>query len=188
MFTSCVMQATDSHRIRDLITALYTVVRNAYRLRQTRVRSACDKSGYVLLGMLRELGPLRLSELAAAVHLDVSTVSRQVQPLITGGFCDVLDDPEDRRARRLRITPAGEAELDAVVHQLADALTRAVRDWSQRDVDTLAVLLHRLGTDLGAVLAADGPVGGRSPHPPAEPPPPATAHLATTPRPAKEIR
>ncbi len=104
----------------------------------------------MLLGQLVEQGPMRLSDLASAVQLDPSTVSRQVRALCEGGFTVAIADPDDKRARQLEISPKGRAEVQAVAHELAEVLGRAVSTWPQRDVATLTALLSRLGEELAA--------------------------------------
>ncbi len=131
-----------------LVDALYATVRRAHRLRRLRVHSSCDKAGLVLLAQLVEHGPMRLSDLATAVQLDTSTVSRQVRGLCDGGFAEALDDPADRRARLLRISAAGRAELESVTRELGEVLSRATSRWAARDVDQLTTLLARLADDL----------------------------------------
>jgi DNA-binding MarR family transcriptional regulator len=133
-----------------LVDALYNVVRRAQRLRSARVHSSCDKAGLVLLGQLLEQGPMRLSDLASAVQLDPSTVSRQVRALCDGGFTVAVADPDDKRARRLEISEKGRAEVEAVALELAEVLGGAMRNWPQRDVATLTDLLSRLGDELAA--------------------------------------
>jgi DNA-binding MarR family transcriptional regulator len=133
-----------------LVEALYTVVRRAHRLRSVRVHSSCDKSGLVLLGQLAEHGSMRLSDLASAVQLDPSTISRQVRALCEGGFTVAVADPDDKRARLLEISAKGRAEVSSVAQELAEMFGRAVRAWPQRDVATLTDLLARLGDELAA--------------------------------------
>ena len=148
------VQANGPQSVRQLVEALYTVVRRAHRLRSVRVHSSCDKAGLVLLGQLVEQGPMRLSDLATAVHLDPSTVSRQVRALCEGGFTLVVADPDDKRARVLEISAKGRTEVEAVAQELAAVLGRAVSDWPQRDVATLTTLLARLGDELAAPVEA----------------------------------
>ena len=146
---SCMVQATELGP-RSLVEALYNVVRRAHRLRSVRVHSSCDKAGLVLLGQLIEQGPMRLSDLATAVQLDPSTVSRQMRALSDGGFTQSLDDPDDKRARLLQISDKGRAEIESVARELDGVLSRAVSRWPKRDVDMLTTLLARLADDLAA--------------------------------------
>jgi len=135
---------------RSLVEALYNVVRRAHRLRSVRVHSSCDKAGLVLLGQLVEQGPMRLSDLATAVQLDPSTVSRQMRALSDGGFTQSLDDPDDKRARLLQVSDKGRAEIESVARELDGVLGRAVSGWPNRDVEMLTTLLARLADDLAA--------------------------------------
>lgn len=148
------VQANATRSVPQLVEALYTVVRRAHRLRSVRVHSSCDKAGLVLLGQLAEQGPMRLSDLATAVQLDPSTVSRQVRALCEGGFTVAVADPDDKRARLLEISAKGRAEVQAVAQELADVLGRAISGWPHDDVATLTALLARLGDELAAPAEA----------------------------------
>lgn len=144
------VQASED-RVSTLVKALYEVVRRAYRLRSARVHSSCDKSGLVLLGQLAAQGPMRLSDLAEAVQLDPSTVSRQVRALCDGGFTNAFDDPDDKRARRFTISERGHRELESVRRELGEVFNRALAEWPKADVEKLAALLTRLADDLTAI-------------------------------------
>jgi DNA-binding MarR family transcriptional regulator len=144
------VQASETISVPPLVEALYNVVRRAHRLRSVRVHSSCDKAGLVLLGQLVEQGPMRLSDLAGAVQLDPSTVSRQVRALCDGGFTTAVDDPDDKRARLLQVSDAGRAEVESVGRELGIVLGRAVENWPASDVETLTTLLAQLAEDLAA--------------------------------------
>ena len=147
------VQASEPASVPSLVEALYTVVRRAHRLRSFRVHSSCDKAGLVLLGQLYEQGPMRLSDLAASVQLDPSTVSRQVRALCDGGFTNALEDPVDKRARLLQISGAGRSEVESVASELGNILGAAMSRWPKKDVETLTALLVRLADDLVADTA-----------------------------------
>jgi DNA-binding MarR family transcriptional regulator len=147
------VQASEGRPVPALVEALYTAVRRAHRLRSVRVHSSCDKAGLVLLGQLMEQGPMRLSDLAGAVQLDPSTVSRQVRALCEGGFTVALEDPADGRVRRLQISDKGRTEVESVARELGEVLGRAVSGWPKKDVDALTALLTRLADDLAAGTA-----------------------------------
>jgi len=74
-----------------------------------------DRSAVILLKTLVALGPTRSSALAAAIHSDPSTVSRQVAALVGRGLlerrADQLDGPDQPQAlnlsRQLRPQDAG---------------------------------------------------------------------------------
>lgn len=56
-----------------------------------------------------EGGDIRMHELAKALHVDPSTATRTVTPLVDLGLIDRQPDPDDRRYVILRCTPAGQA-------------------------------------------------------------------------------
>ncbi len=107
-----------------------------------------DKAGYWLLVRLSEQGPIRLSELAGSVELDLSTVSRQVRDLVASGLITKVPDPKDGRASQLSLSDRGAAVLQAVSDARRQALADAVAGWSERERTTLARGLFRLAEGL----------------------------------------
>jgi len=63
---------------------------------------------YSLLSYVVKLGPLRAGELATAMRLDASTLSRNLQPLVDKGLVSVQTG-SDQRSRRVQATAAGVA-------------------------------------------------------------------------------
>ncbi|RLP77937.1 MarR family transcriptional regulator [Mycetocola tolaasinivorans] len=59
-------------------------------------------------------GDARISELAATLGMDRSTLSANVKPLQRDGLVEVTE-ASDRRARDVSITPAGRATLEAAM-------------------------------------------------------------------------
>ena len=107
-----------------------------------------DKAGYWLLVRVSENGPVRLSDLAEAVGLDVSTVSRQMGPLVSGGLITKEPDPHDGRASFLSLSARGAAVLEAVSDARRQALADALAEWSDDERATLASGLFRLASGL----------------------------------------
>lgn len=63
---------------------------------------------YSLLSHIVRLGPLRAGELAAAMQLDASTLTRNLQPLLQQGWVQVRPGT-DARSRIVEATAAGQA-------------------------------------------------------------------------------
>jgi DNA-binding MarR family transcriptional regulator len=61
---------------------------------------------YSLLSMLLKLAPIRPGDLARAMSLEPSTLTRNLQPLIKAGWV-TLSPGSDGRSRQVQITPAG---------------------------------------------------------------------------------
>ncbi|WP_226901864.1 MarR family winged helix-turn-helix transcriptional regulator [Phycicoccus mangrovi] len=119
------------------------------RARAPRMHEQVDPMAYPLLFNLVRT-PLRVSELAEAVHSDVSTVSRQVSTLVEHGLVVREPDPDDGRAHVLAVTAEGTALLVAIREGRDRWLQGLLADWSEDDVRTLTRHLARLAADLEA--------------------------------------
>ena len=105
---------------------------------------------YSLLSHIGGLEPVRPSDLAAKMNLDVSTLSRNLQPLVAQGWVELGPGP-DARTRLVSLTEAGRAKR-----------AEAQRLWKQAQQnlnDTLGAervaQLHQLIEDSLALLGAD---------------------------------
>jgi DNA-binding MarR family transcriptional regulator len=86
---------------------------------------------YSLLSHIVTLGPIRPGELADAMEMDASTLTRNLQPLIAQGWVVVGAGP-DGRSRSVAITEAGRAKR-----------SEAQRDWKRAQLE----LNERLGSE-----------------------------------------
>ena len=108
-----------------------------------------DRSGYWALVRLDEAaGPLRLSDLAAALELDLSTVSRQVRHLVDTGLVTRQADPGDGRAALLALSERGRAVLDAVRRSRREAVRQTLAGWGAAERSALATSVTRLAADM----------------------------------------
>ena len=64
---------------------------------------------YSLLSYVVKLGPIRAVDLAAAMRVSTSTLSRNLQPLIASGWIEV-NAGDDARSRLISATEAGQAK------------------------------------------------------------------------------
>jgi DNA-binding MarR family transcriptional regulator len=109
---------------------------------------AISRTGHWLLVRVSESAPVRLSEIADSVELDVSTVSRQVRDLVVAGLLAKVPDPADGRAALLSLTERGAAVLEAVSEARRRVLAEAIADWTDEERTALADGLLRLGAGL----------------------------------------
>ena len=108
---------------------------------------------YSLLSHVLLLGPVRPSDLAARMRLEVSTLSRNLQPLVAMGLISI-GPGEDARSRLVEATEAGRAKR-----------AEGQRAWKQAQLSLNARLgaervaaLHALLDDCLAVLDGEGVV------------------------------
>jgi DNA-binding MarR family transcriptional regulator len=115
----------------------------ALRHRVPRQHPEVDPLVYPLLFNLVS-GPQRVGDLADLLHLDISTVSRQVAHLAGLGLIARQPDPTDRRAQLLTLTDDGVAMLESLRRTRDAGLRDLVADWTEEEQETLADLLARL--------------------------------------------
>jgi DNA-binding MarR family transcriptional regulator len=118
--------------------------------------SAVTRTGYWVLVRVSEVEPARLSDLAATVELDLSTISRQIRDLAVAGFIDRSPDPADGRAVLLSLTERGAAVLEAVSESRRRVLAGAIADWTDEERNALASGLLRLDAGLHDTRVAPG--------------------------------
>ena len=150
---TCVVQATVCTKDDDdLASALYAVV---LRLSRLPVDEPVDKAGLAVLHETRQLGAVRPSDLAAQMHLDLSTISRHLRSLEKQGMVQRSADPDDARALRISITARGADVLTRVLNHRATTIRDAIAHWPEGDRSALCQLLCRLAGDLAPVTEPD---------------------------------
>ncbi|MDX6279264.1 MAG: hypothetical protein QOH03_335 [Kribbellaceae bacterium] len=135
------------------LSNLFRRSRSAQMMMARRVHPEMDAAGYALISQI-ELGTatgrtgVRASDVAQVLGLDKSTVSRGLTQLETLGLIERVGDPDDGRARLLRLTETG-AERFGAMRVQRQAEFRAILDrWETPDLADLARLLARLNLDL----------------------------------------
>src|SRR5438552_1760718 len=68
-----------------------------------------------VLGMLSRNGPTRSGELAVFCGTTPSAMTELIEGLVDDGYARRDDDPTDRRAVLIAISPAGQVEVDRIV-------------------------------------------------------------------------
>ena len=128
-----------------LVGALYEI---AVATRRLAGRERVDTGSVRLLWHLREVGTCRLSDLADAAGLDLSTVSRHVRDLDEAGYLRRTTDVRDRRAIVLEVSAEGHDLLQEAQANRAAALTPVLESWDEGERADLVRLLTALAHDL----------------------------------------
>ncbi len=126
------------------------------RAQAPRAHPQVDPMAYPLLFNLMRR-PMRVSALAEAVHVDVSTVSRQVSTLVDLGLVERGPDPDDGRAQALSVTDEGRELLMAIREGRERWIATLLTDWSDDDVRHFTDHLARFASDLECSLADPTP-------------------------------
>ena len=106
-----------------------------------------DHSAYPILFVLARQ-PHRVSDLAEAIHSDVSTVSRQVTGLTRSGYVVRSPDPDDGRAQLLSLSDTGR-EIVREAQQRREAwLDRLLDGWDEAEISAFTALLGKFADTL----------------------------------------
>ena len=136
----------------DLVIALYRLGL-VQRQMARHALAELGSQGFTALAVVHRHGPVRVSEVAEQLSVDLSVASRQVAALVLAGYVERERDPDDRRAARLRITPAGTRVLTDSHKRMVATATSALSHWTADELSALAAQLERLRDDFAAVAS-----------------------------------
>jgi DNA-binding MarR family transcriptional regulator len=95
-----------------------------------------------------KMGLARPAEVCRRLHLDVSTLSRNVERMKARGWLEVVPDA-DGRAQPFRLSPAGAKLLEQALPAWSKAQRRAVTLLGEASVDLLKKALRRVDLATG---------------------------------------
>jgi DNA-binding MarR family transcriptional regulator len=116
--------------------------------RKSSLYQEVDRAGYLALRTLDGLGPSCINGLAQELHLDSSTVTRQVSTLESAGFVTRQVDPNDGRSWLIDITPEGRKAMRTVERGRRRAIDSMLVDWQSEEVGDLARTISKLNVAL----------------------------------------
>ena len=134
---ACLVAKLSDETVGALAGALSTVSRGL-ELARKRIP---DASRLTALYMIKALQPVRPSDLAVEMDIHQSLATRHVQALEDAGHVVVEQSAADRRAILVRLTPAGEQELDRLNAIGIGRFRLFVSDWPAEEVSELTRLL-----------------------------------------------
>ena len=138
------LQATND-QFQELANALLGA---SHLLLRHPLRGDPEPAAFMVLSLVCQSTSARPSDVAAAMRLDLSTISRHVQALESDGYLTKVKDPQDGRSYRLKVTTAGRAILAEAAARRAEFFRQATAHWPRKDFGTLVALLTRLAADL----------------------------------------
>src|SRR4051794_29602243 len=107
------------------------------------VRAAGQRNSHELGAAGTQLGVLKLlrladarpSDLAVALHVGPSVVSRAIAPLERQGLVERKPDPVDARASLLGLTRLGRRRLDTLQEAYADRVRQLLDGWTDAEAE-----------------------------------------------------
>jgi DNA-binding MarR family transcriptional regulator len=121
-------------RLTRRVTAVYDRALAAAGIRVTQ---------YSVLGQLRRLRAASMSELADALDMDRTTLTRNLKPLLDAGWVEVQAAAGDARRHDVHITAAGEAQFQVARTYWRRAQAEVTAAIGERDLSVLHELVDR---------------------------------------------
>ncbi|NLA35105.1 MAG: MarR family transcriptional regulator [Actinobacteria bacterium] len=137
----------------DLLVAIQRLGRlMGSRQVSTRIAEAADaeisQQGVQILRSLLRHGELPIAGVAAAAHMDISAVSRQLRPLEEAGLVGRALSPQDGRVALVALTPQGRTVAERIRKVGLRHLEASLRGWTKSDQKQLAQLMSKLVDDM----------------------------------------
>jgi DNA-binding MarR family transcriptional regulator len=126
----------------DLYLGLTTLARRARDVADD-LHPGLSVVDYSLLTQIDVTPGTRAADLAAHFCLDKSTLSRQLDQLVSAGLLAREVEQPGRRGYALTLTAAGRQRLDAAGHAVRDRLAERLTDWNDADIAVFAELILR---------------------------------------------
>lgn len=134
---------------------IFLLMQAGRRLSTRHPEDRVDPSSFPLAKQLMGVDAMRVSDLAAAIGLDTSTVSRQIKQLESVGILERTPDPADGRASLVRLTESGRTTMQAAFQRRFRRIQAVLEPWSDKDRALLQSLLTRLAADLASANERD---------------------------------
>jgi len=116
-------------------------------------------SDFAVLEVLVHKGPLPVSAIGRKVLLTSGSITTAIDRLEARGWVVREPDPGDRRARVVRLTPAGRRLVEPAFADHVEVLDHAFAALTERERGRLVALLKKLGhhaADTRPLTAGDG--------------------------------
>jgi len=112
------------------------------------------RAQWAVLARVERSEGLKQCELAETLDLQPITLTRLIDRLCDGGLIERRSDPEDRRAKRLYLTPAARPVLDGLTRLGKDIMATVLAGIEPAAVEELLALLLTLKTNLRGAIAS----------------------------------
>ena len=112
------------------------------------------RAQWAVLACVERSEGLKQVELAETLDLQPITLTRLIDRLCDGGLIERRSDPEDRRAKRLYLTPAARPVLDGLTRLGKDIMATVLEGIEPAAVEELLALLLTLKTNLRGAIAS----------------------------------
>ena len=143
--------ASDPAQLAGLFHGLMGLVQRRYRGESMSLlaESGITMPQLVAMHVLHYTGPSSVTGLVDKLHLSVSATSHLVDRLHERGYVERVEDPDDRRQKRVSISPAGFALMERLQAERSREFARVMADLDPSLRADLAAVFSRTIAALG---------------------------------------
>ncbi|MCL2533281.1 MAG: MarR family transcriptional regulator [Nocardiaceae bacterium] len=157
--------AVQADTAQALVDAIFLFGRSLKNAIASSVDEPIAPALVAVLFALSARGSCRQNELASALCVSQSALSRQMTELVDAGLVERDPDPDDKRAFRVQVSDKGHEVLSTTMERRSARLRDLLGGWSQDEAAAALTTIERLTGSLTArsessPLAADQ--GGRA--------------------------
>jgi len=120
---------------------------------QKAAQYGMSRAKWAVLARLDRFEGLKQTELADMLDLQPISLTRLLDSLCANGLIERRADPDDRRAKRLFLTPAARPLLDRLGDLAEELMGTALAGLDQRDSKALLAQLSTIKNNLRAAVA-----------------------------------
>lgn len=136
-----ILRIVASDRDIDEFTGAVMALVEVIRRGQSR---AFNTEQVAVMQLLAGSDALPPSEIAAALGVPRSSITRRIQELQRTAKAEIEPSVSDGRSYRVRLTRAGRAELDALEAKGRDLFATWISGWTSEEIHTFTALTRRL--------------------------------------------
>ncbi len=107
-----------------------------------------DATMWRITMILKDRPWLSVSEIAMQANTKLSTMTKAIKRMEAAGFVELREGDTDRRVTEVRMTPAGEAQIELSVATTRHVYNRAFGSLDEKRLETLRQLLGEVAENL----------------------------------------
>ena len=131
-------------RKEELRKVTYSTFSLAQEFRKVQeLRKDYDRTSFDILILIASQKRMRPSDIAAALQLNPSSITRRMQLLLQEGLVSAENDPSDQHSSLITLTLTGEKALESYFVRSVDANDRLLENWSDEELKVFAAMLSR---------------------------------------------
>ena len=143
------------HPYREFAFALFDTARLMKTLADQEVRDlGMTRAQWAVLSRIEHNEGLKQSEIAEMLEIQPITLTRLLDRLEENGLIERRPDENDRRARRLHLTPAAKPLVDQLDSLGRDMLRRVLRNLSAEKIEQLTGDIEAIRDSIRGELAS----------------------------------